>query len=86
MFISGTYFVRYQSQLNVARSSNKFDSVSDQFQSNENEQELGLFQHFNISEQTQKRLKARDIKHLFPVQYRSYNDIISGKDCIVQAR
>ncbi len=30
----------------------------DQFQSNENEQELGLFKHFNISEQIQERLKG----------------------------
>jgi ATP-dependent RNA helicase DDX21 len=29
---------------------------------------------------------ARGIEYLFPVQYRSFNEIMSGKDCIVQAR
>jgi hypothetical protein len=96
----GTCFIRYQSQLNVDRSVNTLNSVSDQ-----NEQELGLFKHFDINEQTQQRLKglvsffpinnnlknenkilARGIEYLFPVQYRSYNEITSGKDCIVQAR
>ncbi|CAM4987384.1 unnamed protein product, partial [Rotaria socialis] len=48
-------------------------------------QNLGSFKHFNISEATQKRLKVRNVECLFPVQYRSYNDISSGKDCIVQA-
>ncbi|CAF3098680.1 unnamed protein product, partial [Rotaria sp. Silwood2] len=28
----------------------------------------------------------RSVEYLFPVQYQSYNEIISGKDCIVQAR
>ena len=28
----------------------------------------------------------RSVESLFPVQYRSYNEIMSGKDCIVQAR
>ncbi|CAF0894537.1 unnamed protein product [Rotaria sordida] len=86
LLIQSTRFVRYQSQLNVARSSYQFDSALDKFPLNENDQELGLFKHFNINELTQKRLQARDVKYLFPVQYRSYNDIISGKDCIVQAR
>jgi len=30
----------------------------DQFPLNENEQKLGLFKHFNIIDQTQKRLKG----------------------------
>ncbi len=32
------------------------------------------------------KILARGVEYLFPVQYRSYNEIISGKDCIVQAR
>ncbi|UJR11701.1 hypothetical protein I4U23_015882 [Adineta vaga] len=83
LLIQSTCLVRYQSQLNVARSS---DTTVDQSQSNENEQELGLFKRFDISDQTQKRLKDRNVEYLFPVQSRSYPDIISGKDCIVQAR
>ncbi|CAF1399768.1 unnamed protein product [Adineta steineri] len=80
LFIQSTCHVRYQSQVNAARSFNDSD------QSNENEQEMGLFNNFNINEQTQQRLIVRGVEYLFPVQYRSYNDILSGKDCIVQAR
>ena len=68
----GTCFLRSQVQL------------SDQI--DENEEEKGLFKHFNINETTQERLKARGIEYLFPVQSRSYKEIMSGKDCIVQAR
>ncbi len=46
------------SKVNVVQSSDRFNSASDQFQLNENEQELGLFKHFNISEQIQERLKG----------------------------
>ncbi|CAF1216774.1 unnamed protein product [Adineta ricciae] len=74
--------IRYQSGVNIARASKDVD----QSQSNENEQELGAFQQFDISAQTQQRLQDRNVRYLFPVQSRSYNDIISGKDCIVQAR
>ncbi len=92
----GNSLIRYQSQLNL--------SNSDIDQSNENEEQLGLFKHFNIHEETQQRLKglrnnskkndiyfsveilARGVEYLFPVQYRSFNEIMSGKDCIVQAR
>jgi hypothetical protein len=45
----GTCFIRYQSQVNVARLNTDFD---------ENDQELGLFKHFKINEQTQERLKG----------------------------
>ncbi|CAF1370308.1 unnamed protein product, partial [Adineta ricciae] len=82
LFIQSTCLVRYQSGANIARASKDVD----QSQSNENEQELGAFQQFDISVQTQQRLQDRNVRYLFPVQSRSYNDIISGKDCIVQAR
>ncbi|CAF5216205.1 unnamed protein product, partial [Rotaria magnacalcarata] len=79
-------FVRYKTKLNLIRSTNEFNiDHDDNYQSNENSQDLGSFKHFNISEETQKRLKVRNVECLFPVQYRSYNDISSGKDCIVQA-
>ncbi|CAF3502556.1 unnamed protein product [Rotaria socialis] len=79
-------FVRYKTKLNLIRSTNEFNiNHDDNYQSNENSQDLGSFKHFNISEATQKRLKVRNVECLFPVQYRSYNDISSGKDCIVQA-
>ncbi len=47
--VIGTCLVRYQSQLNVARENSDFD---------QNDQELGLFKHFKINEQTQERLKG----------------------------
>lgn len=39
--------IRYQSQFNLK-----------EYQSNENEQDLGLFKNFDINEQTQERLKG----------------------------
>lgn len=86
----GNYLIRYQSQLNVKDFSNEND-----------EKEMGTFERFNLDQQTQKRLKSlnifsfnsfhnfiidRGIEYLFPVQYRSFNEITAGKDCIVQAR
>ncbi|CAM4969982.1 unnamed protein product [Rotaria socialis] len=69
-------FVRYKTKLNLIRSTNEFNiNHDDNYQSNENSQDLGSFKHFNISEATQKRLKVRNVECLFPVQYRSYNDI-----------
>jgi len=49
------------------------------------DENLGAFDKFNLSEKRRERLKNRGVESLFPVQYRSFNEIIQGKDCIVQA-
>jgi hypothetical protein len=48
----------------------------------------GLVSFFPINNnlKNENQILARGIEYLFPVQYRSYNEITSGKDCIVQAR
>lgn len=32
------------------------------------------------------KILVRGVEYLFPVQYKSFNEIMAGKDCIVQAR
>lgn len=48
--------------------------------------EDGSFSNFDISEKIIKRLKERNIERLFPVQYKTFNAIYSGKDAVVLAR
>ncbi|CAH8574502.1 unnamed protein product [Schistosoma turkestanicum] len=46
----------------------------------------GDFSNFNISEIIIKKLHARSISELFPVQFKTYDAISSGKDAVVLAR
>jgi len=73
-------------QKQILTRSTSFVNCQVKLQENENDEDKGLFKHFEINEQTQQRLKSRGVEYLFPVQFRSFNDIVSGKDCIVQAR
>ena len=49
-------------------------------------QDITSFKFYKISKPTRKLLKANNYKQLFPVQYRTYDSIFSGKDILVQAR
>ncbi|KAH8866394.1 ATP-dependent RNA helicase DDX50 [Schistosoma japonicum] len=46
----------------------------------------GDFSNFNIDDAIIKRLHARNIFELFPVQFKTYDAISSGKDAVVLAR
>jgi len=49
------------------------------------DKEKGNFSNFNISKSTIKKLKARNVDFLFPVQADSFQHIYDGKDSVVQA-
>ncbi|CAF2874078.1 unnamed protein product [Rotaria sp. Silwood2] len=51
----------------------------------EEDKEKGNFKNFNISKKTIKKLKARNIQFLYPVQTESYTSIYEQKDCLIQA-
>ena len=50
------------------------------------DKEKGNLKHFKISKKTVKKLKARGIEFLYPVQAASYAAIQEQKDCLIQAR
>ena len=50
------------------------------------DKEKGNLKHFKISKKTVKKLKARGIEFLYPVQAASYAAIHEQKDCLIQAR
>lgn len=46
----------------------------------------GDFSNFPLSKKLISRLKARGVTELFPVQYKTFNEIYSGQDAVVLAR
>ena len=50
------------------------------------EKKFGKLSKFRISKQTRKLLKERGVKHLFPIQYLTFDHVYDGKDLIGQAR
>ncbi|CAF3338707.1 unnamed protein product [Rotaria sp. Silwood1] len=51
----------------------------------EKDKEKGNFKNFNISKKTIKKLKARNVEFLYPVQTVTYTSIHEQKDCLIQA-
>lgn len=45
----------------------------------------GDFSNFAIEAETITRLQAKGIKSLFPIQYKTFDAIMGGKDVIAQA-
>ncbi|XP_048758389.2 nucleolar RNA helicase 2-like [Ostrea edulis] len=50
------------------------------------EEILGDFSNFRISDSTVEKLKKRSINYLFPIQYKTFNHVYNGEDVIGQAR
>ncbi len=48
--------------------------------------ESGKLSRFRISKGTRKTLRSRGVRHLFPIQYLTFDDVYEGKDVIGQAR
>lgn len=49
------------------------------------DRENGNLKKFSIAKKTIKKLKARQIEFLYPVQAKSYSTIYEQKDCVIQA-
>ncbi|CAF0765287.1 unnamed protein product [Adineta ricciae] len=49
------------------------------------DKQKGNFKNFEISKKTLKKLKARNVEYLFPVQSESYTSIHERNDCLIQA-
>ncbi|CAF0929234.1 unnamed protein product [Rotaria sordida] len=49
------------------------------------DKEKGNLKNFNISKKTIKKLKARNVEFLYPVQTESYTGIYEQKDCLIQS-
>ncbi|CAF3097384.1 unnamed protein product [Rotaria sp. Silwood2] len=58
LFIQRGCLQPYKTGLNLVRSLNQLNVLFDHSKSNDNQEDLGSFRNFNISEQTQKRLKG----------------------------
>lgn len=52
---------------------------------NANNQQTGDFKNFDLSKKTVKKLKARNVEYLYPVQSKSYKSIYEQNDCLIQA-
>jgi len=50
-----------------------------------NDQQTGDFKNFDLSKKTLKKLKARNIEYLYPVQSKTYTSIYEQNDCLIQA-
>ena len=50
------------------------------------ERKLGKLSKFRIERATRKLLKERGVRHLFPIQYLTFDPVYDGKDVIGQAR
>ena len=53
---------------------------------NDIHKKLGKLSKFRIQKSTRKILKSRGVKFLFPIQYRTFDQVYDGKDLIGQAR
>ena len=62
------------------------DSTSPKSDKDDEEKKLGKLSKFRIQKETRKTLKKRGVKHLFPIQYLTFNHVYDGKDLIGQAR
>ncbi|ESO11642.1 hypothetical protein HELRODRAFT_190040 [Helobdella robusta] len=62
------------------------DEKDDDDESDDDDNDLGSFKRYSLSSFVVEKLKEQGIKKLFPVQYESFNDIMSGADVILQSR
>lgn len=57
-----------------------------EFSEEKEERKLGKLSKFRICKTNRNLLKERGIKHLFPIQYLTFDHVYEGKDVIGQAR
>jgi len=71
------------SEQDESTSNGKNETIN--LQLTEEEKEKGNFKNFSISKKMIKKLKARNVEFLFPVQAESYTTISERNDCLIQA-
>ena len=70
----------------IAKSDENVNKLSDTDRITVKSDALTPLANFNLSESTEKALRARGVESLFPIQAASFHHIRSGKDLIGRAR